>query len=358
VPSINRFELLDGTVSINVMNLQLTFGKQSQWLGPGESGPLLMSNNAPPFVALKMSSTTPVYVPGLSRILGPIKTQFYIGQLDGHRWEHCTVPICHSYPGYRSVVGPDIVPQPFVQGASVSFRPTPNLEAGVTYSAMFGGPGLPVTFGTFFRTFYEHTSNLAINPGKRASAANFSYRVPKLRDWLTVYLDAMTWDEISPIGSTRANVNPGIFMPKVPKMSNLQLRVEGFNISRTKEFPIGWVYFNGDRYLSGYTNGGNLMGSWIGRAGRGGQGWLTDSFSARSSLQFGYRLQTVAPNFIGGGRSVDYLGQGNLSLGRYISLAGSVQYEQWKFPVLNPERQSDVNASIQLTFHPRWQIRR
>ena len=355
-PSIDRFELLDGTVSLNVRNLLFTFGKQSQWLDPGESGPLLMSNNTTPFLALKVSNAAPVYVPGLSRILGSIKTQFYIGQLDGHRWEHCTVPSCHSYPGYPGVVGPDIAPQPFIQGTSFSFKPTANLEAGVTYSAMFGGPGLPVTFGTFFRTFYEHTSNLAINPGKRASAANFSYRVPWLRDWLTVYLDSMVWDEISPIGSTRANVNPGIFMPKVPKIANLQLRVEGFNVSRTKEFPIGWVYFNGDRYLSGYTNDGNLMGSWIGRAGRGGQGWLTYSFSARNSLQFGYRLQTVAPNFIGGGRLVDYSGEGNFLLGHYVSLTGSLQYEQWNFPVLSSTRQSDLTASVQLSFYPHWHI--
>jgi membrane-associated phospholipid phosphatase len=358
LPVINRFQMLDGTISLNFRNVQFSFGSQSQWLGPGESGPFLASSNAAPFVALKIDQVAPVYIPGISRVLGRVRTEFYIGQLSGHHWEHCTVPNCQSYPGYSGVVGPRIIPQPFIHGASFSFKPTANLEAGVTYSAMFGGPGMPVTFGTFFDTFYVHTTNLALNPGKRASDANLSYRVPGLREWLTVYLDAMTWDEVSPIGSTRANVNPGMFMPKLPKAPKLQLRAEGLNISRTKEFPIGWVYFNGDRYLSGYTNDENLIGSWIGRAGRGGQGWVTYSFSPRNSLQFGYRLQGVAPNFIGGGRLVDYSAKGDFLLGHCASVSGFLQYEQWKFPVLSTTRQSDLTASIQLTFYPRWHVQR
>ena len=357
-PTTNRFKPLEATVSLNIKDIQFSFGLQSQWLGPGESGPLLMSDNAPPFVALRINQVSPQYIPGFSRILGPVRTEFYIGQLDGHHWEHCIVPSCRSYPGYPGVIGPNIVPQPFIHGAVFSLKPTPNLELGMTYSAMFGGPGLPVTFGTFFHTYYVHTTNLALNPGKRASAANISYRVPGLRDWLTLYLDSMTWDEVSPLGSTRANVNPGLFMPKLPKIPKLQLRAEGLNISRTKEFPIGWVYFNGDRYLSGYTNGGELLGSWIGRAGRGGQGWLTYSFSPRSTFQLGYRLQTVAPNFVGGGRLADYSGKGDFLLHHDLSISGLLQYEQWKFPVLRATQQTNISASIQLTFYPHWHTAR
>ena len=31
---------------------------------------------------------------------------------------------------------------------------------------------------------------------------------------------------------------------------------------------------------------------------------------------------------------------------------GTLQYEQWNFPVMRASAQSDVLASIQLTFHP------
>jgi hypothetical protein len=355
---VNQFELLYSTVSLNINNLQFTFGEQSEWLGPGESGPLLMTNNAAPFPTLKMDSVLPYHIPGFSRIFGPVRTEYYLGQLSGQHWEFCTVPSCQSFPGYPGVVGPNIVPQPFISGAKISFTPFPDLEIGMGTAAMFGGPGLPVTFGNFFATYYIHTPNLAKNPGKRVSAADITFRVPHIKDWLTIYLDAMTWDEISPIGSSRANVNPGIYMPRIPKIPKLDLRAEGFNISRTTEFGPGWVYSNGDRYRSGYINDGNLLASWIGRAGRGVQGWMTYWFSPRDKVQFGYRLQTVSPAFIEGGRLVDYSASSQFMLGPAVSISGLVQYEQWRFPVLNPNRQSDVTASVQLTFYPRWHIQR
>jgi len=343
---------------LNIDNVQFSFGEQSQWLGPGESGSLLMSNNAAPFPAFKIDDVAPHNIPGLSRVLGPFRTEFFIGQLSGQQWEFCSAPTCQSYPGYPDVVGPHISPQPFIHGEKISFQPTPNLEFGMGITAMFGGPGLPVTFGNFFRTYYVHSPSPANNPGKRISAADFTYHVPHLRNWLTFYMDSLVVDEVSPIGSTRANVNPGIYMPQFPKVPKLQLRAEGIHESTTSEFIPGFVYFDERRYLGGYTNDGNLLASWIGRAGRGGQGWLTYAFSPRNQVQFGYRLQEVSPRFIEGGRLVDYSASGNLMLSREVTISGLLQYEQWRFPVLSASRQSDVTASIQLTYYPKWRIER
>ncbi len=359
---VDRFALLDSNVSLTINNLQISFGKQSIWLGPGESGSLQMSNNAAPFAMVKIDEVAPHEIPGLSRLLGPSRAEFFVGQLSGHHWEYCVVSTCQSYPGYPDVVGPNISPQPFIQGGKISFQPTRNLEFGMGMTAMFGGPGLPVTFGNFFRTYYAHTpQDLSKNPGKRFSAADVTYKVPGARNWLTLYLDAMTWDEISPIGSTRANVNPGIHMAAVPKIPKLELRAEGYNISRTThsgQFVQGWVYYNADRYRSGYVNDGNLLGSWIGRAGRGGQGWATYWFSARNKVQASYRLQTVSPAFLGGGRLADYSAQGDFMLGSDVSLSGLFQYEQWRFPTISLQRQSDETVSAQLTLYPHLRIRK
>jgi len=348
----NQFALLDSAAAVNLDNVQISFGTQSVWLGPGESGALLLSNNAAPFPMVKIDDVVPREIPGLSSILGPFRAEFFVGQLSGQHWEECTASSCQSYPGYPNVVGPNISPQPFIHGEKISFQPTPNFEFGMGVTAMFGGPGLPVTFGNFFRTYYIHTPNLVKNPGKRVSAADFSYRIPGLRNWLTLYMDSMVWDEISPIGSTRANVNPGIYLPQIPKITKLELRAEGVNISRANQFPPGFVYFNADRYRSGYVNNGYLLGSWIGRAGRGGQGWLTYWLSPRNKLQVGYRLQTVAPDFIGGGRLADYSARSEFMVGRNISVSGFLQYEQWRFPLLALAPQSNVTGSVQLTFYP------
>ncbi|MBV9181551.1 MAG: phosphatase PAP2 family protein [Acidobacteria bacterium] len=342
----NRLRLLDSTVAVTFHNIQVSFGKQSQWLGPGESGALLFSNNAEPMPMVKIDSVSPYEIPLLSRLLGPARSEYFIGQLSGDEFEF------NGHTG--QLVGPgNVNPQPFLQGVKIGFKPTSNFEFGLGATAQFAGPGLPFTWHNFLRTFYSHVPG-GDNPGKRLSSADFSYRVPGLRNWLTVYSDTLVVDEYSPIGSTRATVNPGFYVPQIPKLHNLSLRAEGVREPLTNEFVPGFVYYGIRRFLAGYTNNGTLLGSWIGRAGRGGQGWLTYSFSARSNLQFGYRLQEVSKDFIAGGRLADYFCKTNLKLGANVDAAGAIQYEQWRFPVLASNQQSNLSASFQLTFYPHF----
>jgi len=347
---VNRFDLLEGMVAVNVNNLQLSFGKQNQWLGVGESGSLLMSNNAEPLLMFKLDSVSPFHIPILSRVLGPARVEYFLGQLAGHEFELNGLDNMLLGPG-------NINPQPYLSAYKISFKPTANFEFGMGVTAQFAGPGLPFTWHDFLRTFYSHTSGTN-NPGKRLSEVDFSYRVPGLEKWLTIYNDALVVDEISPIGSSRAIVNPGIYMPQIPRIPKLELRAEGLHEPLTSEFAPGFVYYGLRRYRSGYTNDGNLMGNWIGRAGRGGQGWLTYSLSPRTRFQLGYRQQEVSADFIGGGRAVDYSARGDVTVSHNLDFSGFLQYEQWRFAVLSPTRQSDITASFQFTFHPEWRIRR
>jgi membrane-associated phospholipid phosphatase len=347
---VNRFHLIDASVALTFHNVQISFGKQSLWLGPGESGPLLFSNNADSAVMLKIDSISPYRLPLLSHILGPVRTEFFLGQLSGHQFEFDGAT--------NALLGPGgIDPQPYLHGTKISFKPTPNLEFGMGITAQFAGPGLPFTWGNFARTFYSHTSG-ADNPGKRLSAFDFSYRVPGLRKWLTIYNDSLVVDEFSPIGSSRPTLNPGFYLPQIPKIPKLEFRAEYLRSARSSEFAPGFVYYGLRRFRSGYTNDGNLLASWIGRAGQGGQAWLTYSHSPRSRVQIGYRHQAVNKDFISGGRLVDYSARGEMMLSHDLGVSGSLQYEQWRFPVLSPAGHSDVAASFQFTFYPKWRIRK
>ena len=350
---INRFDLLEATVSFTWGNTQFSLGKQSQWLGPGESGGLLMSNNAEPIMMLKMDNVSPYSIPLVSKLLGPVRVEYFLGQLAGHQFE---------FDGNRLLGPGGISPQPFLDGGKVSFRPTANFEFGMGFTAQFAGPGLPFTFGNFIRTFYVHTQNTSTttgnNPAKRIANADFTYRVPGIRNWLTIYADTLTVDEVSPIGSTRAAVNPGVYMPQFPKLHHLELRAEGLHEPLTNEFAPGFVYYGVRRYRSGYTNEGNLMGNWLGRAGRGWQGWLTYSFSPVTRLQFGYRLQEISRQFLQGGRSQDCSLAADVAISPRVSLRGFLQYESWKFPLLASTPQSDLSASFQLSFYPNLRVRK
>jgi membrane-associated phospholipid phosphatase len=350
---VNRLDLVEATVSLNLRNVQLSFGKQSQWLGPGESGSLLMSTNAESVLMFKLDNVSPYRIPLLSSVLGPVRAEYFLGRLSGQQFEL----------NGNQLLGPGgITPQPFVDGSKFSFKPAADLEIGVGFTALFGGPGLPVTFHEFLRTFYAHnefgTTTLGSNPAKRATTIDFSYRVPGLRKWLTIYGDALAVDEISPIGSNRATVNPGIYMPQFPKLHNLEFRAEGLHEPLTNEFAPGFVYYGLRRYRSGYTNDGNVLGSWIGRAGRGAQSWLTYSFTPLTKIQFGYRLQEVSHQFIEGGRLADYSVVSDIALSPKLTVRGSVQYEQWRFPIISSLQQSDISASLQVTFCPNLRIRK
>ncbi|HZS98880.1 MAG TPA: capsule assembly Wzi family protein [Terriglobales bacterium] len=355
---VDRIRLLDAMVAFTINNVQFSFGKQSEWLAPNESGPLLLSDNAESFPMFKIDSVSPFEIPLLSKLIGRVRTQFFIGQLSGQHWEYCPAASCSALVNWQGVVGPNIDPQPFIHGEKISFKPTRNLELGMGVTAMFGGPGLPVTWHNFISTYYVHSANPANNPGKRSSAFDFTYRVPGLRDWLTVYGDSLVVDEISPIGSSRPTLNFGVYLPKIPKVRGLDLRAEVLRTAHTSEFPPGFVYFDFRRYRSGYTNNGNLLASWIGRAGRGGQAWATYWISPRTKIQLGYRLQMVYKDFVQGGRLTDYSVRGEYTLGSRFSVSGFVQHEKWWFPILSSTNQSNTTASLQLTFYPHWQLRK
>jgi membrane-associated phospholipid phosphatase len=348
IPATNRFRLLNSTVGVTYRGIQFSFGKQSLWLGPGAGGPFLFSNNAEGVPMLRIEQSSPIHIPGLSRLLGPMRSEFFLGQLSGHHW----------VLSKDTFFGPNNVAQPYIHGEKISFKPTANLEFGMGITSLFGGPDLPFTWGNFLRSLYVNAApGSPADPGDRRSTFEFSYRVPYLRNWLTIYADSLVDDEFSPLGSTRPSMRMGMYLPRLPKVPKLDLRLEGVYTDVPGQQPTGFVYFNA-RYRGGYTNNGSLLGSWIGREGRGGQAWSTYWFSPRSQLQLSYRHAENDREFIGGGRLNDFGVKTEFMLRSDVAVSGSLQYERWNFPVLSPKAQSNLAASFQCTFYPHWKLQR
>ena len=343
-PPIDRFTLLNGSIGYTFRNTRISFGKQTLEMGPGIGGQLLLSNNAEAIPMLRIEQVSPVEIPGISKLLGSMRAEFFLGQLSGQHWAFSN----------STLFGPNISPQPFIHGTKLSFKPTTNLEFGFGATVVFGGPDLPFTWHNFLRTFYSNAvPGTASDAGDRRSTFDFNYRVPYLRDWMTIYADSLVEDEVSPLGSTRPTMRLGMYFPKLPKIPKLDLRLEGVYSDVPGQQNSGFIYSNG-RYRSGYTNNGVLLADWIGRQGRGGQGWATYWLSPRSKIQLAYRHVDVAREFIGGGRLNDFGGNLEWMLRPDLALSGLLQYEQWKFPVLSASAQSNVTASVQLTLYPHW----
>ena len=142
-------------------------------------------------------------------------------------------------------------------------------------------------------------------------------------------------------------------MPRIPKLLKLDLRVEGgYTDLIYNPYGPGIFYYN-SRYPNGYTNYGNLMGSWIGRQSQSVQAWSTYHLSSRNFIQIGYRHQKISPKFIPSGATLsDFSVSADRLLRPDLSMSGLVQYEKWNFPVLAVGAQSNVTASVQVTFWP------
>ena len=340
---IDRFQLVTGTIGLTLGSMRFSFGQQSLWLGPSESSAFLFSNNADAMTMLRIQPVAPYKIPLLSRLAGPVQSEFFLARLSGQHWEYAPV-----------LYGPSLSSQPWIHGSKIGFHPTANLEIGMGFTAQFGGDGNPFTWSNFVRTFYSHKVGIGNNPAKRLSQFDFTYKIPGLRNWLEIYTDSMVIDEYSPLLSHRPAINPGIYLPRIPKIHNLDLRLEGVttDLNVPNHFGPGAFYWDA-RYRSGYTNDGNLIGSWVGRSGRGEQAWLTYHFAPRTHIQFQYRHNSVDKSFLSGGNLQDIGIAGQWMLTKEVGLSGSLQHETWRFPVLSAAEQSNVAASFQMTFWPK-----
>ena len=346
--NVSRFRLIDAYVALAFKNNQLSFGQQSLWWGPGAGSAMLFSNNAESIPMLRYDRVSPFKLPGFLGALGPMRVQFFIGRLSGQQFAQSGN---NTIPGQAGVSLSD---QPFIHGMKWTLKPSPNLELGFSRTVIFGGPGFPVTWASFWRSIFSTESGNFRNndPGDRRAAFDFSYRMPGIRDWLTLYCDSFADDEaFPPAYPTHSAWSPGIYLPKLPYIHKIDFRAEGA-VTPSRLFP-GFFYFN-VHYLDGYTNDRQIMGSWVGRQGSGYQLASNYWFSGRNTVQLGYRSLWVDHSFLEGGWLRDISAKTNLALGSDFALQAGIQYERWQFPLLANGPVSNVTTSVQLSYTPRW----
>jgi hypothetical protein len=204
---------------------------------------------------------------------------------------------------------------------------------------------------TISSTFYTASDN----PGKRSSGIDFSYRVPFVRNWLTVYADSFSADDVLPLAAPRrAAWVPGFYLPRFPRLPKLDLRVEaGYTDIVTSRSNQGNFDYFDQFYHDLYTNKGNILGSWIGREGKGVQAWSTYWFGPRTNIQFGFRQAKVAKDFIPSGETIhDGSVKINWQLQKDINVSGLLQYEKWLAPILAPGPQTNWTTSFEIVFSP------
>jgi hypothetical protein len=367
VATATQGRFLEAYLSAQVLNHVISFGKQDEWLGPAQGASMAYSNNAENIYAFHINRIEPLYVPGLSRLTGPFRYEFLVGPLRGH-----TLMLNPLYPGSPTQPQPNVTNpgDPWVHVEKISFRPTENLEFGFSRTIIWGGEGhSPVTVANFVRGFFSiaapspQTKDGRTDPGARFSTFDCSYRLPHLRNWLTLYTDAEAHDEVNPIDAPQHSpLAPGLYLSHFPGASKLDMRAE----ADYTDPPIRPVVNNGQPVAAGqfeyweqierqgYTNQGQIFGSWIGRQAKGGQAWLTWHLSGNEWFQVGYRRQKTASDFIPTLDDVNF--QLVKRLGSDFELNAFFSGEHYKAPIYLPGGQTVTSTTIQLTWFPERKV--
>jgi membrane-associated phospholipid phosphatase len=359
-PAFNEGRFLDTYVALNLSNWQLSYGNQSLWWGPSQGGPLMFSDDAQPLRMFRINRVVPFTLPSLLKALGPMRLEGFIGQYSGYEFIYDPTGLVGQY-------GQSLKPQPIVHGERISFKPTPNLEIGLSRTTDYGGPGYPLTLHSFLRSLFSTGNTLAGNPnkpGSRRSGLDFSYRIPGVRNGMTFYAEGLAeHNEITPlIGPDVAAWLAGIYIPRLPKIPKLDFRLEGGYTDPPfsgGDVAHGAFYWDAT-WITGFQNAHHLMGSWMGRQGQGAQAWTTYWFTPHNKLQFGFRHQKISQQLVDcqcgvadGGTLADANVRAEFWPSSSVGLSSSVQYERWLFPVIQPGASTNVTAAVGILWQPK-----
>ena len=111
---------IEAYVSAHVLNHEISFGKQDDWLGPGLGGGMAYSNNAENIYSFRINRVEPLYIPLLSRLTGPFRYDFLIGGLHGHTYMPNPANPGGANPNLPNVINPG---DSWVHIEKISFRP-------------------------------------------------------------------------------------------------------------------------------------------------------------------------------------------------------------------------------------------
>ncbi|NYF52407.1 capsule assembly Wzi family protein [Tunturiibacter gelidoferens] len=341
IPDQNPFRLIEAYTSVHLFGHEISGGKSDAWLGPAAGSSMAWSNNAENIYSFRINRVEPLYIPFVSKIMGPLRYDFFYGDLKGH----------------------NVPRDPWVHAEMFSFRPTENFEFGFERTIIFGGKGhAPVTLHTFLRGFFSTHDTVGNekqgrdDPGARFSDFNASYRLPFLRKYVTFVVDTISHDDVTPISAPRrASFRTGLYLSQIPGVRKLDFRVEAVSTDP----DVGPAHDGQFAYWEtiqkqGYTNKGFIMGDWIGREAKGGQAWLTYHISGNEWVQLEYLNKKTPSNFIPGGTTQNQFKASVVKrLGKDVELNAWVQYEGWKAPIYKTGLQQNTSTAVQLTWYPR-----
>ena len=80
----NPFRLVEAYASAHLLGHEISGGKTDAWLGPAAGSSMAWSNNAENIYSFRVNRIEPLNIRYLSKLLGPVRYDFFVGSLKGH----------------------------------------------------------------------------------------------------------------------------------------------------------------------------------------------------------------------------------------------------------------------------------
>jgi hypothetical protein len=226
-------------VALKAWGLELTVGREALWWGPGFRGSLLLTDNSRPFDLVRLETVQPWRV----RWIGPVSAHLFMTRLEADRLA---------------------IPNPYLAGVRLAFRPHPLLEFGLARTAMFGGEGRPVTANLIWDVVRARGENDVSNPGNQLAASDVVVRIPWRVQPVTLYAEVGGEDEAGGVPSHPALV-AGVYLPTIFGAPQWEVRAEAADNALA---DVPGVWYQHGVYQSGYTYRGLVIGHPMGTDAR------------------------------------------------------------------------------------------
>ena len=157
------------------------------------------------------------------------------------------------------------VPEPYLWGMRLNFKPHPYFEIGLQRTALLGGEGRSEDLETWWRSFTARGENEpAIEAGDQRAGFDLKLTLPLKWQPLQLYAEAAGEDEAGGLPYKWAYLT-GIYLPRILNFERIGFRAE-YATTHVSGSPNVW--YNHHIYHSGYTYKGRIIGHHMGTDSR------------------------------------------------------------------------------------------
>jgi len=225
---------------LSFLGLDLQIGKDSQWWGPGYHGALLLTNNPEPFTMVRLTNPQPVLLPWIFKYLGPFRFTFFTTKLEEDRKD---------------------VPEPYLWGMRLNFKPHPYFELGLSRTALLGGEGRSEDLQTWWKSLTGRGENVAgVEAGDQRAGFDLTLTFPFRLQPLQLYAEAAGEDEAGGLPMKWAYLT-GVYLPRLFNFDRIDFRAE-YATDHVPGHPNVW--YTHHIYTAGYTYKGRIIGHHMG----------------------------------------------------------------------------------------------